>query len=69
MAAGVGVGVYTSIKDAADSIVSWEKEYQPNMDNYQHYQQLKERWIKVYQQQLKLVDKGLTHSMWQAPGL
>lgn len=69
MAAGVGVGVYASIKEAADSIVRWEKEYQPNMDNYQHYQQLKERWIKVYEQQLKLVDKGLTHSMWQAPGL
>ncbi|WP_223292912.1 MULTISPECIES: autoinducer-2 kinase [Shewanella] len=69
MAAGVGIGVYASIKSAADSIVCWEKEYLPNMDNYQHYQALKERWILVYEQQLKLVDKGLTHSMWQAPGL
>ncbi len=69
MAAGVGVGLYANIKEAADSIVRWEKEYQPNMDNYQHYQALKERWVQVYEQQLKLVDKGLTSSMWQAPGL
>ena len=38
MAAGVGVGIYASIKEAADSIVSWEKEYQPDMDNYVKYQ-------------------------------
>ena len=69
MAAGVGVGIYASIKQAADSIVSWEKEYQPNMDNYVKYQALKDKWIQVYEQQLKLVDKGLTNSMWQAPGL
>ncbi|CAM3435624.1 autoinducer-2 kinase [Shewanella violacea] len=69
MAAGVGVGIYASIKQAADSIVSWEKEYQPNMDNHVKYQALKEKWIQVYEQQLKLVDNGLTKSMWQAPGL
>ncbi|WP_076414603.1 autoinducer-2 kinase [Shewanella sp. UCD-KL12] len=69
MAAGVGVGIFANIKEAADSIVRWEKEYQPNMENYQHYQSLKARWIQVYEQQLKLVDKGLTSSMWQAPGL
>ena len=69
MAAGVGVGIYASIKEAADSIVSWEKEYLPDMDNYVKYQALKEKWIQVYEQQLKLVDKGLTNSMWQAPGL
>lgn len=69
MAAGVGIGIYKDMKSAANELVTWEKEYQPNRDNFQRYQELKKRWLEVYQQELGLVDKGLTTSMWQAPGL
>ncbi|MFT4930035.1 MAG: autoinducer 2 (AI-2) kinase [Phenylobacterium sp.] len=69
MAAGVGAGVYSSLKDAAEKLVVWDKTYQPNMDNYAQYQSIKQKWQQVYQAQLKLVDEGLTTSMWSAPGL
>ncbi len=69
MAAGVGAGVYTSLKDAAEKLVVWDKTYQPNMDHYAQYQDIKTQWQQVYQAQLKLVDEGLTTSMWSAPGL
>ncbi len=69
MAAGVGAGVYKDIASAAKELVVWEKTYEPNMDNHQIYQELKVKWQKLYETQLELVDKGLTQSMWKAPGL
>ena len=69
MAAGVGAGVYSSLADAAAELVQWDRTYEPNMDNFEQYQQIKTKWQAVYQKQLELVDAGLTTSMWQAPGL
>jgi autoinducer 2 (AI-2) kinase len=69
MAAGVGAGVYDSLKDAASKLVEWDKTYQPDMDNHAKYQVIKQQWQQVYQKQLQLVDEGLTTSMWSAPGL
>ncbi|MCX6076367.1 MAG: autoinducer-2 kinase [Campylobacterales bacterium] len=69
IAAGVGAGVYCSIKNAAKELVVWEKEYVPNMENFVKYQEIKERWQKAYEVQLKLVDDNITTSMWKAPGL
>lgn len=69
ISAGVGAGIYTSLVDAAKELVVWEKEYEPNMDNYKLYQEIKEKWQKAYEVQLKLVDDTVTTSMWKAPGL
>jgi len=69
MAAGVGIGIYENIAQAADILVEWEKSYIPDMKNFESYQKLQERWQKVYENQLSLVDRGLTESMWKAPGL
>ena len=69
MAAGVGAGIYKDISSAAKKIVVWDKTYTPNMDNYKTYQEIKVKWQEVYEAQLDLVDKGLTESMWKAPGL
>jgi autoinducer 2 (AI-2) kinase len=69
MAAGVGVGIYSSIDNAASSLVEWEKEYLPNMENFELYKTIAKDWQEVYENQLTLVDKGLTESMWKAPGL
>jgi len=68
MAAGVGAGIYDSIVSAAEDLVVWDKEYLPNSENYSKYAEIKERWQEVYGNQLSLVDRGLTHSMWKAPG-
>jgi autoinducer 2 (AI-2) kinase len=67
--AGVGAGVYADIKSTAKKLVVWQKEYLPNKQNVQKYNSIKKRWQKAYKQQLKLVDKNITTSMWMAPGL
>lgn len=69
MSAGVGAGIYESLEKAAKELVIWEKEYLPNKENTKKYKKIKEQWIKLYEEQLKLVDTGLTSSMWKAPGL
>ena len=69
MSAGVGAGIYKDLKSAAKELVIWDKEYLPNIENKKLYDELKIKWQEVYKTQLDLVDKGLTTSMWKAPGL
>ena len=69
MAAGVGAGIYESISSAAQKLVVWDKEYVSNMQNYTEYQNIQKRWQEIYEDQLSLVDRGLTQSMWKAPGV
>jgi autoinducer 2 (AI-2) kinase len=69
MAAGVGAGIYASLQEAAKKLVVWEKTYIPNAANKKVYDELKEKWQKAYEVQLKLVDDNITTSMWKAPGL
>ncbi|EDZ62245.1 carbohydrate kinase, fggy [Sulfurimonas gotlandica GD1] len=69
MAAGVGAEIYTSVADAAKKLVVWDKIYEPNMQNNKTYNELKIRFEKAYEAQLKLVDDNITTSMWKAPGL
>ena len=69
MAAGVGAGIYESIQKASEALVVWEKEYLPKHENFQKYHEITENWKKVYENQLTLVDQGLTQSMWKAPGV
>jgi len=69
MAAGVGTAIYESMAQAAQSLVTWDKEYTPNDEITMKYNAIKEQWQEVYTNQLALVDKGLTQSMWKAPGI
>lgn len=69
MAAGVGAGIYESIVNATEDLVVWDKEYLPNSENFGKYSDIKEQWQEVYENQLNLVDRGLTQSMWKAPGV
>lgn len=68
-AAGVGAGIYKSIEHEAKKRVKWDRVYTPNPKNHKKYQIVKKRWQKVYNAQLDLVNKGLTKSMWMAPGV
>ena len=45
------------------------KEYIPNNENTLKYNSIKNQWQEVYGNQLSLVDRGLTTSMWKAPGI
>ncbi|MDP3119151.1 MAG: autoinducer-2 kinase [Sulfuricurvum sp.] len=69
MAAGIGAGVYVSFEEAGKNIVKIERSYQPNMNNFQSYQEIKEKWIKVYSKQMELVREGILEPMWKAPGI
>ena len=69
MSAGVGAGVYGSLVEASDRLVVWDREYLPNKLNFSKYNIIQQKWCEVYEAQLALVDRGLTESMWKAPGL
>ncbi len=66
--AGVAVGLYPNIHEAAHKLVKEEKIYQPNPDNAAVYQTLLHQWETAYAAQLSLADRGVTQSMWRAPG-
>jgi len=68
-AAGVGAGIYGSLTEAADTLVHWERSYEPDAERNRLYREIAERWREIYDAQLALTDRGLTTSMWRAPGL
>ncbi|PLR79195.1 autoinducer-2 kinase [Bacillus sp. V3-13] len=67
--AGIGAGIYADIEEAVNIVVKWERTHQPNMENHVKYLEIYETWRKVYKEQLRLADYGLTTHMWKAPGL
>jgi len=69
MAAGIGAGVYKSFEEAGENIVKIERCYEPNLSNFQTYQEVKEKWVKVYAKQMELVREGILDPMWKAPGI
>ncbi len=66
--AGIGAGLYASVKEATGKVVQWENTFVPEMKNHQQYLKIYETWRKVYAAQLKLADRGVTAHMWKAPG-
>lgn len=67
-AAGVGVGLFRDLAEAADALVQWDRNVEPNQANRAIYDEAKERWQAAYAVQKELVDKGITTPMWSAPG-
>ncbi len=67
--AGHGIGLYSSIEDGISKTVKWDTEFIPNQANKEIYEDLFQKWKKVYTAQLQLCDEKLTKNMWIAPGL
>lgn len=67
--AGIGVGIYKDLPEAAKSLVQWDSEYVPNMENHKTYSELYAVWRQVYYNSLELTNLDLTAPMWAAPGL
>ncbi|MBN2878454.1 MAG: autoinducer-2 kinase [Clostridia bacterium] len=67
--AGVGAGVYSSIEDAANKLVKFEKEYTPDMENHKKYLEIYNTWKEINKTQMENSDRGLISHMWKAPGL
>ncbi len=66
--AGLGVGLYQDLKSVAQSIVSFEKTYEPDPTNHQIYQELYEQWSRIYERSLSMVEEGLIRPLWRAAG-
>lgn len=66
--AGVGVGYYQNLNEAAKKLVKIEKTFIPNITNHNEYMDIYKKWIKIYKTQLDLCDRKLTKNMWIAPG-
>jgi autoinducer 2 (AI-2) kinase len=69
MAAGVGVGIYKDLISASKELVVWDKTCKPNLENKKIYDAQKQKFELAYKAQLRLVEEGVTTSMWKAPGL
>ncbi|PIE33682.1 autoinducer-2 kinase [candidate division KSB3 bacterium] len=69
LCAAVGAGVFSSIEEAAQTTVAWEKSYEPDFGAHQVYQEHFERWQAVYAKQIELVHANVTSPMWSAPGV
>jgi len=66
--AGLGVGLYHDLKSVAQSIVSFEKTYEPDPTNHQIYQELYAQWSRIYERSLSMVEEGLIRPLWRAAG-
>ncbi len=69
IAAGVGAGIFSSMAETGERLVRWERTHTPAPEKHELYQDSRDKWQAVYQDQLGLVDHGLTTSLWKAPGL
>ena len=69
MAAGVGAGIYKDMITASKELVVWDKIYEPSELNKKIYDEQKQKFEHIYKAQLRLVDEGMTTSMWKAPGV
>jgi autoinducer 2 (AI-2) kinase len=66
--AGIGAGIYPDVDTAARQVVSFETTLVPDPEVHSRYLDLYERWRRVYQAQLALVDEGLLKPLWRAAG-
>ena len=61
--------MYKDITRTANELVSWDTTYHPDSATSAVYQDLYEKWKKIYEAQLTLSDNNITRYMWAAPGL
>jgi autoinducer 2 (AI-2) kinase len=66
--AGVGAGLFPDVATAARKVVSFEKTVDPDPETHGRYRELYERWVRVYDAQLGLVEDGLLKPLWRAAG-
>ena len=67
-AAAVGIGQFNSLREAGRDFVEWDRTVEPNPANKAVYHDARCRWERAYAMQRRLVDEGITTSMWRAPG-
>jgi autoinducer 2 (AI-2) kinase len=66
--AGLGVGLYDDLGSVTQSVVNFEKTYEPDPVHHRIYQDLYGQWAQVYQHSLNMVEAGLVRPLWRAAG-
>lgn len=66
--AGLGVGLYADLAEAASRIVRFERTVEPQADVRAAYDDHFARWTSVYQRVLQLSEEGLLRPMWWPAG-
>ncbi len=64
----VGAGVLPDLKDASQAWAREDYAVDPDPQRSQAYAEVAERWQAAYPPQLELATRGLTTSLWRAPG-
>jgi len=68
-AASVGAGFHGDLVEAGKAFARFERTVEPNRANEAAYREARERWQAAYPLQKSLVDRGVTTSLWRAPGV
>ncbi len=66
--AGIGAGLYPDVATAARRAASFERTVDPDLEMHRRYQELYAEWLRVYEAELGLVEKGLLKPLWRAAG-
>lgn len=66
--AGLGVGLYDDLRTVTLQIVAFEKTFEPDEAASHLYQDLYDKWSRVYQRSLDMVVEGLVQPLWRAAG-
>ena len=66
--AGVGVGLFSNLKDTARKLVRWERTFDPNERNHEAYTKLYAHWRRVYKRALMMAEDGMVKPLWWAAG-
>lgn len=69
MYAGLGVGIYRSLSDAARQVIRIDTTFEPNSAAHSAYLEFYEQWLQVYRISVDLVERGLVRPLWRAPGV
>jgi autoinducer 2 (AI-2) kinase len=71
MCAAVGIGVYSNLSEAAETMVSWEATHYPtsNDESLALYDAKFEQWMVLFSHLMKLVNESIMPPMWKAAGV
>jgi autoinducer 2 (AI-2) kinase len=66
--AGIGAGLYPDVTTAARRMVSFERTVDPDPQVHECYRELYASWLRLYEGELSLVERGLVKPLWRAAG-
>lgn len=66
--AGVGAGFYDTVEEGSASLTKIEKSFEPRKKIHSQYLELYGKWLKIYQDNLRMTNEGLLAPMWEAAG-